>query len=57
MSSTPDTIPPSVTCTRCGQDRVFIVVPMTTDNPWNWFRCDRCSYVFTPPSEGVIPTA
>jgi hypothetical protein len=39
-----------LTCHRCNSDDVFLIVPMSGTNPWDWFRCGRCAYVFTPSS-------
>jgi hypothetical protein len=39
-----------LTCHRCNSDYIFLIVPMSGNNPWDWFRCGRCAYIFTPTS-------
>ena len=40
--------PPAPACPRCGSASLFLIVPMSEGNPWDWYRCHPCGYEFTP---------
>lgn len=37
----------AISCPVCGGDRVFYLMDTEYLSPFDWFRCSRCTQVFT----------